>query len=124
MEGTGPLTGDWYTKWKEERKDVPVCARSCSITKSLLNNHKNIKIVREDLLTYLEKTPLEPLLSNDHQSGGIRNGQFPLAQRSDLVRVALMWKKGGMYLDLDVVVYRPLYCLKNTVGLKDCIILI
>ena len=69
-------------------------------------------------MAHLRDTPLETLLSNKER--GILQSQFPLAQRSDLVRVALLWNLGGIYLDLDVVVLRPLYCLKDAIGLKDC----
>jgi len=69
-------------------------------------------------MAHLRDTPLETLLFDKER--GILRSQFPLAQRSDLVRVALLWKLGGIYLDLDVVVLRPLYCLKDAIGLKDC----
>ena len=64
-------------------------------------------------MAYLKRTPLEHFINK------VNRGQ--LAQRSDLIRVALLWLFGGLYLDLDVVVLRPLYCLKNTIGLKNCI---
>ena len=72
-----------------------------------------IKIEREDLLEHMKGTPLWSV-----QSKGLRNAStFPAAQRSDVVRVALIWKYGGFYMDLDVIVLRPLHCLRNTAGL-------
>ena len=72
-----------------------------------------IKIEREDLLEHTKGTPLWSV-----QSKGLRNAStFPAAQRSDVVRVALIWKYGGFYMDLDVIVLRPLHCLRNTAGL-------
>lgn len=71
-------------------------------------------------MAHLNGTPLHKLalrLKESHSNSSIN--QFPLHQRSDLVRVALMWKQGGLYLDLDVVVLRPLYCLQNTLGLGN-----
>jgi lactosylceramide 4-alpha-galactosyltransferase len=35
---------------------------------------------------------------------------------SDVVRIAMLHKSGGIYLDLDVVVLRSLGCLRNTAG--------
>ena len=44
-----------------------------------------------------------------------------MAHWSVALRVALIWKYGGLYLDLDVTVLHPLHCLQNTVGLVDYI---
>lgn len=97
-------------------KGLPGYDRSCSITNTI-SKLKNVNLIKEDLLAHLKDTPLETLLKD---TGGILDSEFPLAQRSDLVRAAILWKYGGLYLDHDVIVYRPLYCLKNTIGLKDC----
>ena len=72
---------------------------------------------RGDLMEHTKDTPLWAL-----QTKGLMNlSEYPLAHRSDAIRVALIWKHGGLYMDLDVVVLRPLHCLKNTVGLVDYI---
>ena len=97
-------------------KGLPGYDRSCTITNTI-SKLKNVNLIKEDLLAHLKDTPLETLLKDQ---GGILDSEFPLAQRSDLVRAAILWKYGGLYLDHDVIVYRPLYCLKNTIGLKDC----
>lgn len=38
---------------------------------------------------------------------------------SELVRLAALYKYGGIYLDTDIVVLKPLFSLNNTVGLED-----
>ncbi len=99
--------------------DVSVSDRglNCGIT-SLLQQMGNVKILREDLLENLKDTPLWKL----YQKGLFNKSTSPLVHRSDAVRVALLWKKGGLYLDLDVIVFRPLDSLNNTVGkIKDFI---
>ena len=114
MEGTGVLSGPY--SWKSKNEGLPGHRRSCSITNRLQEELK-MKIYREDLLAYLEGTPLSPLV----QSGALNatSSHYPLHHRSDLVRVAIMWKHGGIYLDLDCIVLRPLDCLPdNTVGMS------
>ncbi|PKA55305.1 Uncharacterized protein AXF42_Ash003942 [Apostasia shenzhenica] len=38
---------------------------------------------------------------------------------SELVRLAALYKFGGVYLDFDVIILKPLYSLKNSVGLEE-----
>ncbi|CAK9140165.1 unnamed protein product [Ilex paraguariensis] len=38
---------------------------------------------------------------------------------SELVRLAALYKYGGIYLDFDIVVLKPLSSLNNTIGLED-----
>ena len=117
MEGTGVLSGPY--SWKSKHKGLPGHRRSCAITNRLQKELK-MKIYREDLLAYLEGTPLSPLV----QSGALNSSysHHPLHHRSDLVRVAILWKHGGIYLDLDCIVLRSLDCLSNnTVGMSGWI---
>ena len=89
--------------------------RNCAIT-SKLSREQNVQFVHEDLLhQHLKNTTLWRL----YQKGLLNQSTHPLTHRSDAVRVAILWKRGGLYLDLDCLVFRPLYCLRNTVGLID-----
>ncbi|KAJ6816135.1 uncharacterized protein M6B38_417325 [Iris pallida] len=38
---------------------------------------------------------------------------------SELIRLAALYKYGGLYLDSDVVVLKPLHSLKNSIGIED-----
>ena len=90
--------------------------QDCVITNTLFQQMRNIKVAREELLGHLKDTPLWKL----YQTGSLNMSKCPLVHRSDAVRVALLWKKGGIYLDLDAIVFRPLESLNNTVGkVKD-----
>lgn len=92
---------------------LPGQRRSCSIT-SHVKQMGNVRIVGEDLLEHLKDTPLWRLVKEK-----LPKSSHPLTHRSDAVRVALLMKRGGLYLDLDCLVFRPLRCLNNTVGLID-----
>lgn len=90
--------------------------RNCAITQRLFHDwESNVKVVRQDLMEHLRNTSLWRL----YQNGLLNQSSHPLMHRSDAVRVAMLWKYGGLYLDLDCLVFRPLYCLENTVGLVD-----
>lgn len=89
--------------------------RNCALTNKLFNEWNNVKLVREDLIQHLRNTTLWRL----HEKSLLSRSIHPLTHRSDAVRVAMLWKYGGLYLDLDCLVFRPLYCLQNTVGLVD-----
>jgi hypothetical protein len=85
--------------------------RHCE-TMDILSELPNVKIIREDLFQEFLGTPLETLM----QSGKFEKSKFSYQHLSDAARIALMYKKGGIYLDMDVVVLRSLRCLRNTVG--------
>ncbi|XAR56182.1 hypothetical protein NMG60_11036555 [Bertholletia excelsa] len=48
-----------------------------------------------------------------------RKTQFYSTHYSELVRLAALYKYGGIYLDSDIIVLRPLSSLNNTVGFED-----
>ncbi|KAI3794624.1 hypothetical protein L1987_37257 [Smallanthus sonchifolius] len=48
-----------------------------------------------------------------------RKTKFYPTHYSELIRLAALYKYGGIYLDSDVIVMKPLYSLSNMVGLED-----
>lgn len=87
----------------------------CPVTSVLLEQMNNIEIVRENLVELLEETPLWQL----HKTGSFNRSSWRLFHLSDAARVALLWKKGGTYLDMDCIVLRPLESLNNTIGTME-----
>ena len=104
------LLTDHNFDWNSGRPKRP---RSCRITDSL-RQFENVKFVKEELAEYTRDTPLWVLHENFHYN----DSYYPVHHRSDAVRVAILWKYGGIYLDLDCMVFRPLHCLENTVGVN------
>ncbi|KAG8082758.1 hypothetical protein GUJ93_ZPchr0014g46775 [Zizania palustris] len=69
-----------------------------------------------DLAYLLNGTPAEAWLGTV-QSGDVSPGSVPVGQNlSNLLRLALLYKYGGVYLDADVVVLRSFSDLRNTIG--------
>lgn len=91
--------------------------RSCSITNNLFKMGSNSRLVREDLLLYLQDTPLWEIIENEL----LEESSYPFSQISDMVRVAILWKYGGVYLDLDCIVLKRLDSLRNALGLSEFI---
>lgn len=75
----------------------------------------NVRIGILNLTLLFGGTPLEQW----HESGAVRDSQFPVEHLSDAVRLALLWKRGGIYMDTDVVVLRSLDDLRNAIGLQQ-----
>lgn len=102
------------TLYMEQRPISNVSKRQpdCAVTEFLLRRMQNVRMLRQDLLRHLEGTPLWEF----YRSGLFNSSTTPLVHRSDAIRVALLWKNGGIYLDLDCIVMRPLDSLNNTVG--------
>ena len=92
---------------------LPIRHRSCRITDSLSQFH-NVKFHYSELVEYTRDTPLWGLNS----AGEYNESNYPVHHRSDAGRVAILWKYGGIYLDLDCMVLHPLHCLQNTVGMN------
>ncbi|XP_032783038.2 lactosylceramide 4-alpha-galactosyltransferase-like [Daphnia magna] len=95
------------SSYKSDKDEV-----NCVVAKFLLHRIENVWILRQNLLDHLEGTPLWEF----YRSGLLNKSITPLVHRSDAIRVALLWKNGGIYLDLDCIVMRPLDSLNNTVG--------
>ncbi|XP_006652550.1 uncharacterized protein At4g19900-like [Oryza brachyantha] len=69
-----------------------------------------------DMAYLLKGTPAEAWLGTV-QRGDVSPGSIPLGQNlSNLLRLALLYKYGGVYLDADVVVLRPFSDLRNAIG--------
>uniref|UniRef100_A0A0D9ZNE4 Alpha 1,4-glycosyltransferase domain-containing protein n=1 Tax=Oryza glumipatula TaxID=40148 RepID=A0A0D9ZNE4_9ORYZ len=69
-----------------------------------------------DMAYLLNGTPAEAWLGAV-QRGDVSPGSIPLGQNlSNLLRLALLYKYGGVYLDADVVVLRPFSDLRNAIG--------
>ncbi|KAK6284142.1 hypothetical protein POUND7_003094 [Theobroma cacao] len=48
-----------------------------------------------------------------------RKTKFYAIHYSELVRLAALYKYGGIYLDADIIVLKPLLALNNSIGLED-----
>ncbi|KAL6651090.1 hypothetical protein ACP70R_010015 [Stipagrostis hirtigluma subsp. patula] len=69
-----------------------------------------------DFAYLLNGTPAEAWLGAVKR-GEVSPGSVPLGQNlSNLLRLALLYRYGGVYLDADVVVLRPLSGLRNAIG--------
>ena len=86
----------------------PGRVRSCSFNHLLTTKMSNVEFIRTDFNEMLETTPFKPLLSE------IKTSSWSVVQLSDIVRLILLKKDGGFYLDFDNIVFRPISCLRNT----------
>lgn len=70
----------------------------------LILSYENVHLNSLNITQYAEKTPLEEWIKN----GDLFRSIFMNAHTSDVLRYLTLWKFGGTYLDLDVVVRKPL----------------
>ncbi|XP_076285843.1 lactosylceramide 4-alpha-galactosyltransferase-like [Lasioglossum baleicum] len=77
-----------------------------------LLTYPNVKIRRIFAEEYVKKTPLEQWYKGDV----LKRSQWPRSHMSDILRYLTLWKFGGIYLDLDVVVTTSLVNLTNFAG--------
>lgn len=86
--------------------------RNCDVM-NILKRLPNVVVIRSRLADELRGTYL---WDQWYDVGRLRQSQYPHVHLSDAVRVAILQKRGGIYLDLDCIVLRPLHCLRNTAG--------
>lgn len=64
----------------------------------------NIQFRRVHIVEYAKDTPVEKLVAN----GALNRTRWPISHTSDILRIITLYKWGGVYLDLDVVVAKSL----------------
>lgn len=75
--------------------------------------------VAPDLPSLFQKTPVEAWF-DQLRSGKVDPGEIPLAQNlSNLIRLAALYKYGGVYLDTDFIVLRDFAGLRNSIGAQS-----
>lgn len=93
--------------------------RGYRILKPLIDRRFKVQAVTPDLSFLFDDTPAETWL-NDIKRGNKDPGEIPLAQNlSNLMRLAVLYKYGGVYLDTDFIVLKPLTGLRNSIGAQS-----
>ncbi|KAK4026396.1 alpha-1,4-N-acetylglucosaminyltransferase [Daphnia magna] len=87
----------------------PGRVRSCSFNQMLGSEFSNVEMIRENFTSILENSPFRPLI----ESGNFHTSHWSVVQVSDAIRLLLLQKYGGYYLDFDNIVFRSLHCLRN-----------
>ncbi|KAF8402679.1 hypothetical protein HHK36_010768 [Tetracentron sinense] len=89
------------------------------ILKPLQDRGFRVLAVTPDLPFLLENTPAEAWLE-ETKKGNKDPGEIPLAQNlSNLLRLAVLYKYGGVYMDTDFIVLKKLSDLKNSIGAQS-----
>lgn len=73
-----------------------------------LMSYKNVKFKYLNFNKYLKGTPVEEL----HNNLLIESSNFAISHASDVLRYLTLWRYGGIYLDLDVVLLKSLENVK------------
>ncbi|KAE8654259.1 hypothetical protein F3Y22_tig00117056pilonHSYRG01242 [Hibiscus syriacus] len=90
-----------------------------TVLKPLIDLGFKVQAVTPDFQFLLENTPAETWFDNI-RSGKKDPGVIPLAQNlSNLMRLAVLYKYGGIYLDTDFIVVNSFKGLKNTIGAQS-----
>ncbi|CAG0922853.1 unnamed protein product [Notodromas monacha] len=84
------------------------------VLKSWSERYPNVMFINLDIVQWLNGTILLPWLSKNL----LDKSPFKTAQASNALRYVTLFKYGGLYLDTDVIVMRPMEDLVNAVGLQ------
>ncbi|KAJ4704470.1 putative Lactosylceramide 4-alpha-galactosyltransferase [Melia azedarach] len=89
------------------------------ILKPLLDRKFKVSAVTPDLSFLFKNTPAEAWY-HELKSGNRDPGEIPLAQNlSNLMRLAVLYKYGGIYVDTDFIILKGFKGLKNSIGAQS-----
>lgn len=89
------------------------------ILKPLIDHGFKVYAITPDLPFLVKDTPLEAWLE-EMNSGNKDPGYIPLSQNlSNLIRLAMLYKYGGLYVDTDIIVLKDFSELRNTIGAQS-----
>jgi lactosylceramide 4-alpha-galactosyltransferase len=89
------------------------------ILKPLLDRTFKVAAITPDLSFLFKNTPAETWFE-EIKSGNKDPGEIPLAQNlSNLIRLAVLYKFGGIYLDTDFIVLKSFADLRNAIGAQS-----
>ena len=91
---------------------IPGRVRSCSLNQMLTSAYSNVQFRPTDFGEQLKASPFRAL----HESGQMESSDWSVVQISDAIRLLVLQRDGGFYLDFDNMVFRPLHCLRNTMS--------
>ncbi|CAO1341100.1 unnamed protein product [Diamesa serratosioi] len=77
--------------------------------------YRNIHINYLNITQYAEGTPMQEWIKKDKLS----QSKYQISHTSDVLRFLTLWKYGGTYLDLDVVVLKPVDTFSNYAGVES-----
>ncbi|XP_054931793.1 lactosylceramide 4-alpha-galactosyltransferase-like [Dermacentor andersoni] len=83
---------------------------NCEFYKAL-SSLRNFASLKLNLTDTFSDTPLDSW----HRSRNWTKGLYGIEDLSDGIRLAVLWKHGGIYLDLDIIVLKELSELSNSV---------
>ncbi|XP_041978019.1 lactosylceramide 4-alpha-galactosyltransferase-like [Aricia agestis] len=73
----------------------------------MLKKYPNVQFARIRILDYTKNTPVEQLV----HSGSLNRSQWKVEHTSQILRFVTLYKQGGVYMDLDFVVAKPISSL-------------
>lgn len=93
--------------------------RGYRILKPIIDRGFKVLAITPDVSFLLKNTPAESWFES--MRGGKRDpGYVPFTENlSHLLRIAVLYKYGGVYLDTDYVILRDFYGLRNAIGVQN-----
>ncbi|XP_078149496.1 uncharacterized protein At4g19900-like [Carex rostrata] len=91
-------------------------SKGSELLKPFLNNGFRVVALSPDYKYLVKRTPAETWLKQ-LRKGEVDQGEVSIGQNiSNLIRLLVLYKYGGIYIDTDVIVVKSMYGLKNCIG--------
>nr|XP_004249080.1 lactosylceramide 4-alpha-galactosyltransferase [Solanum lycopersicum] len=93
--------------------------RGSKILNPLIESGYNVISVTPELSFLFNRTPAETWYA-ELKTGNKDPGEIPLAQNlSNLIRLAVLYKYGGVYIDTDFIILKDFSNLRNSIGAQS-----
>ncbi|KAJ8678104.1 hypothetical protein QAD02_013891 [Eretmocerus hayati] len=80
----------------------PQSYQASHLTTELVTHYHNVRVYRLLVREYMKDTPLQRWYTKEI----LGSSSWPTNHMSDILRYLTLWKFGGIYMDLDVIVIR------------------
>ena len=93
----------------DDRIMRPGRVRSCTLNHLLTSHYSNVEMIAANFTNVLQETQFRPLVEFKR----LQKIRASAIELGEAMRLFILKKYGGFYLDFDSIVFRPLHCLRN-----------
>ncbi|KAJ3130892.1 Lactosylceramide 4-alpha-galactosyltransferase [Irineochytrium annulatum] len=96
-------------------KNAPALTEAIRAWRERANLTTRLEIIELDWWSQYQGTPLEPW----YRSGAHMNSSWVYQNMGNAFRMGLLWREGGVYLDLDIVSLNAISGIGRSLGMQD-----
>ena len=93
----------------DDRIMRPGRVHACTLNQLLTSHYSNVEMIAKNFTHVLQETQFRPVVESKKHP----KSKASIIEIGEAMRLIILQKYGGFYLDFDSIVFRPLHCLQN-----------